>query len=284
MRLEIRKVLLVVNLEKDDAESLAEDIRTHLEANDIEVVVFGFRGKPAQPHLDSFDLAISLGGDGTVLFSSRILSAKNIPILAVNLGDFGFITEVSKNEWLDAFEKYRSGLLDVGERILLSVTVVRDGQEIGHFTGLNDAVVSGAGISKIVRLQVSLSDVELGRYRADGIIVATPTGSTAYSAAAGGPILYPELDAMIINPICPFTLSHRPIVVPGSERICIDIESVQRTKVILTVDGQTVTPLLPKDTVRIERSPVLARIIRSSKRTFYEVLRSKLNWSGGSDA
>jgi NAD+ kinase len=269
---------------KDDAQGLAEDIRTHLEANDIDVVVFGFKGKPAQPHLDDFDLAISLGGDGTVLFSSRILSSRNIPILAVNLGDFGFITEVSKNEWLDAFEKYRSGLLDVGNRILLSVVVVRNGHEIGHFTGLNDAVVSGAGISKIVKLSVSLSDVELGRYRADGIIVATPTGSTAYSAAAGGPILYPELDAMIINPICPFTLSHRPIVVPGAERICIDVEPQQRTKVILTVDGQTVTPLLPEDTVRIERSPVRARIIRSSRRTFYEVLRSKLNWSGGPDA
>jgi NAD+ kinase len=150
--------------------------------------------------------------------------------------------------------------------------------------GLNDAVISASGISKIVKLSVRLSDTPLGRYRADGIIVATPTGSTAYSAAAGGPILHPEMDAMILNPICPFTLSHRPIVVPHDEEIVVEVEEEQRTGLMMTVDGQSEFPLKPDDRIVIRASEEKARIVRSNKRTFYEVLRTKLNWSGGPDA
>jgi NAD+ kinase len=284
MKLEINKVLLIANLLKDEAEKLAADIRGYLENQGIEVVVFGFRGKASQPALEDYDLAISLGGDGTVLFSSRILSSHSIPILPVNLGDFGFITEVTRDEWIDAFERFRSGMIEAGDRLLITVSVNRQGKEIATFMGLNDAVISASGISKIVKLAVRLSDTPLGRYRADGIIVATPTGSTAYSAAAGGPILHPEMDAMILNPICPFTLSHRPIVVPHDEEIVIEVEEEQRTGLMMTVDGQSEFPLQPDDRVVIRASEEKARIVRSNKRTFYEVLRTKLNWSGGPDA
>jgi NAD+ kinase len=284
MKLEINKVLLIANLLKDEAEKLAADIRGYLENQGIEVVVFGFRGKASQPALEDYDLAISLGGDGTVLFSSRILSSHSIPILPVNLGDFGFITEVTRDEWIDAFERFRSGMIEAGDRLLITVTVHRQGKEIATFMGLNDAVISASGISKIVKLSVRLSDTPLGRYRADGIIVATPTGSTAYSAAAGGPILHPEMDAMILNPICPFTLSHRPIVVPHDEEIVVEVEEEQRTGLMMTVDGQSEFPLKPDDRIVIRASEEKARIVRSNKRTFYEVLRTKLNWSGGPDA
>ncbi len=284
MPLEINRVLLVANYQKPEAQGLAEEMRAYFEAQGITVVVFGFCGRAAAPEVDSFDLAISLGGDGTVLFASRFLSSRRVPILAVNLGDFGFITEVTRDEWQSAFEKYRAGQLAAGERLILAVEVYRGGTRIAEFLGLNDAVVAAQGISKVVKLSVSLLEDKLGTYRADGIIVATPTGSTAYSAAAGGPILHPEMEAMIINPICPFTLSHRPIVVHGEEHITMSVETEQRTGVILTIDGQTVFTLEPSDEVRVRRFHEKARIIRSDKRTFYEVLRSKLNWSGGPDA
>ncbi|HUX50587.1 MAG TPA: NAD(+)/NADH kinase [Spirochaetia bacterium] len=280
MAVDIKRVLVIANLQKEGVGEVADEVRGYLESRGITVVVFGYRGRPAQPALEQFDLAISLGGDGTVLFSARILSYSSVPILAVNLGDFGFITEVTREEWKDAFEKYRNGDLGVGERLMVSVVVERNGRETAQFTGLNDTVVSSGGISKIIKLSVTLGSSSVGRYRADGIMVATPTGSTAYSAAAGGPILHPEMDAMILNPISPFTLSHRPLVVPADELIYIEVEEDQRTDVILTVDGQSVFPLLPRDKVRVSRARTRARIIRSDVRTFYEVLRAKLNWSG----
>ncbi len=284
MKRDIRRVLIIVNLVKDDAPSMAEAIRSYLEQKGIRVIVFGFREKPSQPNIEDIDLAISLGGDGTVLFSSRILSSKQVPILAVNLGRFGFITEIAMSEWEQAFQKYTSGLLGISERLMLKVEVEREGRSVASFKGLNDAVVSAEGISKLVNLYVSLSETPVGEYRADGVIVATPTGSTAYSAAAGGPILHPEMEAMIVNPICPFTLSNRPIVIPGSEWVDVLVEQRQRTNVILTVDGQNVYPLQPNDRIRFRKADDKALLIRSDQRTFYEILRSKLNWSGGSHA
>lgn len=283
MARQIQRVLIIANLHKPRAGAMADSVQSTLEQQNIETVVFKYTGEPDPPPVDHFDLAISLGGDGTVLFASRILSAQGVPILGVNMGDFGFLTEVAENEWRDSFEKYRSGTLDVSERMLETVVVVRDGAEIGSFVGLNDMVITAGGIAKIIRLSVSLSETSLGIYRADGIIVATPTGSTAHSAAAGGPILDPRMDAFVINPICAFTLSHRPIVVPGSETIVITIGEQQRTDVLLTVDGQLIFPLESGDQIRIGRSDQRVRIVRAERRDFYGVLRNKLNWSGGPD-
>ena len=276
----VQNVLIIANLHKDRAGELAEIIARELELEGIHTVLFKFTGKPASPAVDHYDLAFSLGGDGTVLFASRILSASKVPIIGINMGDFGFLTEITEGEWREAFDGYRDGRLEIAERFILKVVVERSESEIARFFGLNDAVISAAGIAKIIRLSVSLAGHTLGRYRADGIIVATPTGSTAHSAAAGGPILDPRMDAMIINPICPFTLSHRPIVVPGTESISIEVEEQQRTEVLMTVDGQIVFPLVVGDRVRIERSDARARIVSAPRRSFYEVLRNKLKWSG----
>jgi NAD+ kinase len=284
MNVNVKRVLIIANLSKPPAEQITQEIRTVLEAQGISVVVFSFRGKPVDPELDHYDLAISLGGDGTVLYSSRIVCHHEIPILPVNLGDFGFITEVAQNEWREAFDRYRNGTIEAGPRLLISVSVERAGRVISSFVGMNDVVISAAGISKIVKLSVDLTEASLGRYRADGIIVATPTGSTAYSAAAGGPILHPEMEALILNPICPFTLSHRPIVLPPDEIVRIRVEPDQRTSVMMTVDGQSELALIPGDLMTVRTAQHKAYIIRSNKRSFYEVLRSKLNWSGGPDA
>ena len=277
----VRNVLIIANLHKERAGEVAEVIRDELVGEGIHVDVFKFRGKPAPPPTDHYDLAFSLGGDGTVLFASRVLSSRPIPIIGVNMGDFGFLTEIAENEWREAFDEYRAGRLEVADRMLFGVTVTRGCEEVASFTGLNDTVISAAGIAKIIRLSVHLGEVELGNYRADGIIVATPTGSTAHSAAAGGPILDPRMNAMVINPICPFTLSHRPIVVPGDEVITIRVDHQQRSQVLMTVDGQLVLPLEESDTVTIRRSPAKALIVRARRRSFYDVLRNKLNWSGG---
>lgn len=283
MSRKIGSVLIIANTGKPAARELAEEIDEYLSAEGVKTVTFTYDGRPVTDPPDKrFDLAISLGGDGTVLFASRILSSHTVPILPVNLGDFGFITEVTRNEWRDAYQRYKEGKIEAGRRLILEVGIFRRTEEIATFVGLNDAVISAGGISKIVNLTVYLGDQYLGSYRADGVIVATPTGSTAYSAAAGGPILHPEMEAMILNPICPHTLSHRPLVIPSDELVDIEIAERQRTQVVLTVDGQSLTPLEPFDHVIIRRMEEGAYIVRSHRRTFYEVLRTKLNWSGGS--
>jgi NAD+ kinase len=280
----IRKVLIIANLHKPESASLMKAIVDFMEKEGVEAVPFGFLGKPGKISVNGVDFAFSLGGDGTVLYASRLLESRGIPILAVNLGRFGFLTEISGDEWSDAFNGYRCGDLGLSRRIMLKVMVERDGKKIESVSGLNDAVISANGISKIVELGLTLNRTDLGRYRADGIIIATPTGSTAYSVAAGGPILDPEMEAIIINPICPFTLSNRPIVVSGNDVVRIDVRDNQRANVILSIDGQEVFPLQAGDTVILEKSHSKTLLVRSDRRNFYEVLRSKLNWSGGPDA
>ena len=277
----VQRVLVIANLHKPRSGELADLVRTRLESLGSTVTVSKFSGEPGPLDPDQYDVAFSLGGDGTVLYASRILAARSTPIIGVNMGDFGFLTEIAEEEWFEAFCEYRDGTLEIADRIVQDVRIFRCDREVERFTGLNDTVISTSGIAKIIRLTVYLSSAFLGRYRSDGIIVATPTGSTAHSAAAGGPILDPRMDAMIINPICPFTLSHRPVVVPGDEVVTIEIEPQQRTEVLMTVDGQLVRPLESGDRVIVRRAAARARIVRARKRDFYEVLRTKLNWSGG---
>lgn len=277
----VRHVLIIANLLKERAGEAADRIQADLQSTGIDATVFKFEGKPSSPPEGAYDLAFSLGGDGTVLYASRVLGDSRVPIIGVNMGDFGFLTEIAEGEWREALDEYVAGTLEVQERIIQDVQVERQGATIARFKGLNDTVISAAGIAKIIRLSVSLSRSTLGNYRADGIIVATPTGSTAHSAAAGGPILDPRMDALVINPICPFTLSHRPIVVPGNETIQITVEEQQRTDVLMTVDGQLVQPLEAHDRVTVRRSDACALIVRAHRRSFYDVLRNKLNWSGG---
>ena len=275
-------VLLITNQRKPRAEELAAVIAAHLRQAGYAVTDFRYAGvADSVPHHEEYLLAITLGGDGTVLFATRALSGRSVPILPINLGEFGFISEVQPDDWRSALDSFLSGRIDAGRRLLLDVRVSRAGEQLCGFRGLNDAVVSAEGLSRMVQLQVSLTDRLLGLYRADGVIVATPTGSTAYSAAAGGPILHPEMNALVLNPICPFTLSHRPIVLPPDEKVRISVVPDQRTDVALTVDGQTLTPLLPGDLLTVRAADTSAHIVRFGKRTFYEVLRSKLHWAGG---
>jgi NAD+ kinase len=279
-RREIHTVLTVINSRKDDVQSVVRSIADFAEGHGMRTVSLDFSNHATPESIADADLAIALGGDGTLLSCARMLADRDVPILAVNMGDFGFITEVSKTELLDAWQGFLDGRLGVSERLMLAVEVRRDGAVIGSFRGLNEAVVGIKGISRMIRLKIYLSDAYMGRYRADGVIVATPTGSTAYSMAAGGPILHPEMEAFLITPICPFTLSNRPMVVPADEVLRVDVEEPQKVDVALTIDGQESFPLLPRDSIWIRQAPCKAKIVRTDKRTFYDVLRTKLNWTG----
>ncbi len=283
-RREIHKVLTVINSRKDDVQNVVRTIQEFARARSIETVSLDFANHSGAQNISDIDLAISLGGDGTLLSCARMLASRDIPILAVNMGDFGFITEVPKSELEETWQKYLDGQLGVSERLMLTVAVHREGKEVASFLGLNEAVIGIKGISRMIRLKIYLSDTYVGRYRADGVIVATPTGSTAYSMAAGGPILHPEMEAFILTPICPFTLSNRPTVVPATEILRVEVEEPQKVETVLTIDGQESHVLLPRDSVLIRRAPHKARIVHTDKRTFYEVLRKKLNWSGEPNA
>lgn len=278
----VQSILIIANVGKPGARATSDEIEQVCGEMGIATRTFHYEGVAHDlPGDNGYGLAITLGGDGTVLFASRVLAGHGVPILPVNLGEFGFISEVGRQEWRQALAAFLNGEIGVGSRLVVDVALHREGRQVCSFRGLNDAVVTSGGISRMVQLSVDLSDQTLGIYRADGVIVATPTGSTAYSAAAGGPILHPEMDALILNPICPFTLSHRPIVLPPDEEVRITVIHHQRTDVALTVDGQSLTRLEEGDSITVRAAAERARIVRSDRRTFYEVLRSKLNWSGG---
>ncbi len=284
MEKEIKRVLLIVNQMKEEACAVTEEAEGYFRRQGMGMLVVPSNGGLSPEQVEGADIAVTFGGDGTLLYGARILAGANIPILPVNMGDFGFITEVSRAEWIDAFEAYRSGQLGISRRVMFQARVLRGGRLAARFLGLNDAVIQSSGVSRIIRLRLHLAHTYVGRYRADGVIFATPTGSTAYSMAAGGPILHPEMDAFVLNPIAPFTLSNRPMVVPGDERLEIEVEEKQRAEVVLSVDGQEIYRLEAGDRVVFGRSDKATLIIRSNRRNFYEVLRAKLNWAGEPNA
>ena len=284
MRKKIHRVIIFVNSLKEEAVALRRDVERYLRRLSIVSETISVDENHIPPVPENADLAITLGGDGTLLYGARCLACCNVPILAVNLGDFGFITEISSSEWADVLTHYLEGRLGVSRRVMFDADVRRGEKTLQSFSGLNDAVVRAGEFARVIALRVHLANTYVARYRADGLIVATPTGSTAYSMSAGGPILHPEMDAFILNPICPFTLSNRPIVIPGEETCILEVEPVQRTDIVLVIDGQQVCKLEPKDRVVFRRSAKHTLIIQSDKRKFYEVLRSKLNWAGEPNA
>lgn len=278
------KIHLIVNHSRNHAVQTAGKISDFLSRRGATCTCHDSMTPPEPGVLEDADHVVTLGGDGTVLSAARLVAPLGIPIFPVNVGHFGFITEVGKEDWHDDLDRLLDGGVSYQERLMLRARVFRQDREAFSSLCLNDVVVAGAGISKLVAFQVHLEHGFLGGYRADGMIFATPTGSTAYSAAAGGPILHPTMEAVIICPICPFTLSHRPIVVPSSEHIRLALAPEQRTSLALTIDGQVPFGMEPSDLVLVEDAGCRARIACSRKRNFYDVLRSKMNWSGGHDA
>jgi NAD+ kinase len=229
----------------------------------------------------SYDLVVVLGGDGTLLSVARTLAA-GIPILGVNLGNLGFLTEISRGELYPAMVQVLAGRFKTEERSLLDVELRRNGGGAGsplRFRVLNDAVIAKSALARIIELTLSVDGHLVARYRSDGLIISTPTGSTAYNLSAGGPILNPLLPVAVLTPICPHALSLRPIVVPDTGKIEVTLET-QREEVYLTLDGQEGTSLGFRDTVCVTRSKAMVRLAKVSERSFYDNLRGKLRWGG----
>ncbi|MDR2793609.1 MAG: NAD(+)/NADH kinase [Treponema sp.] len=279
----LKKALLFVNPHKDFASVTALDIAEKLSAHAVEYRFFSFKDADKEIRTP-YGIAFSLGGDGTVLYAARTVSPLGIPVFPINMGTLGFIASIPYDGWKPVFERFLAGTADISRRLMLDVLVERRGAIIEHGSCLNDAVISASGVAKIIRFCVKTDGrsggLSLGSYRSDGLIAATPTGSTAYSAAAGGPVIDPEVDAVIINPICPFTLSNRPLVLPSDKTIIIDMEDEQRSGLLLSMDGQVTVPLSPGDRIVIQKAPYYASLIAAGRQSFYRALHTKLAWGG----
>jgi NAD+ kinase len=280
-----KNVLIIANLLKDDAEGTAKDVAKVFARLGWKPNTFTFQGNPEEgPDFSCCDLIVSLGGDGTLLYIARHAALIGIPVLPINLGTLGFIAANRKDSWEETLLEWLDGRITPSSRIMLDICVERKGLNIGTFTALNDGVVSSQGIAKMIRLCLTVNGDCFGFYRADGLIVATPTGSTAYNLAAGGPALYPEMPAMVINPICPFTLASRPLVLPSSVLVDVQIDETRRSGAMLTVDGQETLSLEKGDIVQFRRSIKDALLIVPRENMFFNALRTKLGWSGDGHA
>ena len=259
---------LVPWLKERGFESLVEDVT----ADQIGISGFSHDAIAA-----SSDLILVLGGDGTMLRASRLVAEKGTPILGVNLGTLGFITEVNRNEIFQVLEKVLSECLVVEERFMLTTRVIRGRDVVAAYTVLNDAVIAKSALARMIELETFVHETYVTTYKADGLIVSTPTGSTAYSLAAGGPIIYPTLDSIVLTPICPHTLTNRPIVIPSDFAVRITLQTPNE-EVYLTLDGQVGLPLKAGDILEIQKSEYRTKLVMPCERNYFKVLRNKLKW------
>ncbi|MQA90061.1 MAG: hypothetical protein GEU90_07490 [Gemmatimonas sp.] len=224
------------------------------------------------------DLVVTLGGDGTLLRGARLVAPLGIPVLGINLGRLGFLTSLSREELAEGLDHLVAGRILLDERLVLQVAAESASGKIhGEYLALNDVVLHRGGVARMLRIRVHAHREEVGTYSADGIILATPTGSTAYSLSAGGPIVPPSLDCILATPICPHTLAVRPLILSSSETITVEVLSPTE-ELILTIDGQQGTTLLPGDRLIACRAKTPLRLVRFPGQTFFSTLRRKLAW------
>jgi NAD+ kinase len=236
-----------------------------------------FKGLPRDEVAKGSQLLLVLGGDGTLLAAARVAARLDIPILPINMGSLGFLTSFKLEEMYPALEETLAGRLPSSERVMLDVELVREGNVIERQTVLNEAVINKGALARMIDLELVIDAEFICRYRVDGLIVATPTGSTAYSLSAGGPIVHPSVESWVITPICPHTLSDRPVVIRDSSEVEINL-SAGTESVFLTLDGQTGIPMEPSDQVRMKRAAERLKLIQPQKKSYFEILHSKLKW------
>ncbi len=280
-----QRVGVVAKATNPEAVDTARELAEWLRRRDLEAALdestlraHGIEGEPPFDPGEPYDLVVALGGDGTLLSVARTL-VPGVPILGVNLGNLGFLTEINRGELYPAMVQVLSGRFHAEERSLFDVELRRDGGAFKSFRVLNDAVITKSALARIIELTLEVDGHLIARFRSDGLIISTPTGSTAYNLSAGGPIVNPLLPVAVLTPICPHALSMRPIVVPDTGPIDITLET-QREEVYLTLDGQEGTPLSFHDTVRVTRSPATVHLARVGGHSFYHNLRGKLRWGG----
>ncbi|MFZ5596597.1 MAG: NAD(+)/NADH kinase [Bacillota bacterium] len=278
------RIGIMANLQKKGVRDLIKKTCSWLSGKGINVVV----NSEMPPELANGTICRSLeemvglincllvfGGDGTILNSARMVASSGVPILGINLGHLGFLSEIDIPEINEGLDEIIRGEYEIEERMMIETAVIRDGMVMDKALGLNDAVITKGAFARLITLRVTVNGEYVGTYPADGIIVATPTGSTAYSLSAGGPVVTPDLDLMLITPICPHTLWTRPMVI--SSGCIVEVEPLsQRGEIMLTIDGQHGLTLVRGDIVKITGSPLKVKFIRLKKRSFFDVLKQKL--------
>jgi len=245
---------------------------------DIETAsALNIEGSPRSQIPSLVDVIIVLGGDGTMLSVCRLVGDKGIPILGVNIGGLGFLTEVQKDELYDILENVLTGKCPMEERMMLTACVYRNNECVAEYIAMNDVVVTKGALARIIDLETYINHTYVNTFKADGLIVSTPTGSTAYALSAGGPILYPTLNSLVLAPICPHTLTNRPIVLPDDVLIEIVLRS-QTEDVFLTLDGQVGFSLMLNDIVEVRKSPFTTKLLTPCGKDYFQILRTKLKW------
>ena len=223
------------------------------------------------------DLLVVLGGDGTMIAAARMVGDHGTPVLGVNYGTLGYLADFTHEEMIPALEAVQAGDFTLDRRLMLSSEVHRGGEKLLHDRVLNDVVISKSALARIVEIETWVDGKFLNRFRADGLIVSTPTGSTAYSLSAGGPVIYPSMQAVVVTPICPHTLSNRPVVVPDDAEFELILKT-PKEEVALTLDGQVGMPLEYEDRVTVRKSRTTFNLIQAHNRNYFDVLRNKLKW------
>ena len=288
--MKIEKVGIVVNMRKANAAEVAAKLIGRIEAAGKVPLLLadaaaslgrGELQREAEDIARDSDLVIALGGDGTLLYVARLLGDHEKPILGVNIGGLGFLTEVPPEQAVDAMDEVLAGRFSIDERMMLEVELLRDGLSLESHRALNDSVITKGALARVLNLEVRVNGEYLTSYISDSLIIATPTGSTAYSLSAGGPIVAPDVRAIILTPICPHTLTNRPIILPDDSEVTVKIQS-ESEYMMLTVDGQVGVPLKKGDQLRIFRSGKRTCLIILTGLSYFNVLRKKLNWGGRS--
>ncbi|WP_298439130.1 NAD(+)/NADH kinase [Geobacter sp.] len=281
----MKKIAIFAKVHDPRCRGVADELITWLEGRGLVPLVeahlarhMGGRSGIAAEEIPALaDMAVVLGGDGTLISAARLIGAREIPILGVNLGSLGFLTEITLDELYPALESCLRGDFRVSERMMLRVAVERDGREESCHRVLNDVVINKGALARIIDMETLVNDRYLTTYKADGLIISSPTGSTGYCLSANGPIVHPALECLTITPICPHTLTNRPIVLEADAEVTVRLIS-KNEDVFLTLDGQVGMKLKCGDIVRVRRAEHRTRLVMSGSKDYFEVLRTKLKW------
>ena len=283
----VRTVGIVTKPQRKDVARVASELADWLTARGIRAILDEKTadrigrpdaGVPVEALGSEADLLVVVGGDGTLLAAARLLRGRNVPILAINYGSLGFLTAAPLRELYPDLDRVLTGQWSGDFRMMLEVTILRGTGEREVHSALNDLVVNKGTPARIIELDASVDDVYVSTFRADGLIVATPTGSTAYNLSAGGPIVHPDLKALLLTPICSHTLTNRPIVLPAAGRVTITFKAAEGDDVQATIDGQVARPLAAGDRIEVAASSTEVHLIATGRKTYFDVLRGKLKW------
>jgi NAD+ kinase len=282
---EIKKIALIANTNKAKAVKVMEQVCNYLdskgkdyllEEDSASLLERKVKSEVYERLVDFADVVIVFGGDGTFLKAARTFAASDVPILGINLGQLGFLTDIEVEMLEEGLDKLLDGDYQIEERMILEGTVIRENQRVNRAIAINDLVLTKGPFSRIIKLETFIDGEYITTYPGDGLIIACPTGSTAYSLSAGGPIVNPKMKSLIITPICPHTLNSRSIVTTEDEEIVVKVDA-DHSEVMLTVDGQESFPILSDDIIRISKSNLVAKMIKLEGYNFYKILRNRLH-------